>query len=157
MKERLNQTMAEVLSPSTIDALGRSLARWLGPIAHRVVKNASREATDIDTLLQFLLTQIKTEADAASFREAAERALREDLGFATAQMEAIISPVEMRAVTEALLPLIGPIAPVLVARYAEKAVGPDDFYRRLADTISSEKDRASFLNIRVNLNRDGQK
>ena len=76
--------------------------------------------------------------------EAAERALREDLGFATAQMEAIISAAERRVVTEALLPLLGPIAPVLVARYAEKAVGADDFYRRLADTISSEKDRASF-------------
>jgi eukaryotic-like serine/threonine-protein kinase len=156
VKERLNQTMAEVLSPSTIDALGRSLARWLGPIAHRVVKNASREATDIDMLLESLLTQIKTEADAASFREAAERALREDLGFATAQMEAIISAAERRVVTEALLPLLGPIAPVLVARYAEKAVGADDFYRRLADTISSEKDKASFLKIRAKLNRDGQ-
>ena len=106
-------------------------------------------------LLESLLTQIKTEADAASLEEAAERALREDLGFATAQMEAIISAAERRVVTEALLPLLGPIAPVLVARYAEKAVGADDFYRRLADTISSEKDRASFLKIRA-LNRDGQ-
>lgn len=155
-KERLNQTMAEVLAPGTIDALGRSLARSLGPIAHLVVKQASQEATDVDTLLSSIIRQIKTEAEAASFREAAERALRDDLGFATAQMEAIISQTEIRAATEALLPLIGPVAPVLVARQAEKAVGREDFYRRLADSIPNERDRDSFLKIRAKLSGGGK-
>ncbi len=71
-------------------------------------------------------------------------------------MEAIISQTEIRAVTEALLPLIGPVARVLVPRQAQKAVGPDDFYRRLADSIPSEKDRASFLKNRGKLSGSKQ-
>jgi serine/threonine-protein kinase len=153
-KERLNQTVAEQLSPSTIDALGRSLARWLGPIAPLVVKNASREATNIDMLLDSLTLQIQAQEEASSFRRAAEQALRDDLGFASAQMEVIISQTEIRAAAEALLPLIGPIAPKLVAREAEKAVGREDFYRRIADFISSDKDRATFMNFRAKMPRD---
>ncbi len=153
-KEHLSQTMADVLSPSTIDALGRSLARSIGPIAHLVVKQASREAADVDMLLTSLLRQIKTEAEATSFRAAAERALRDDIGFAAAQMEAIISQAEIRAATEDLLPLIGPVAPVLVARQAERAVGRDDFYRRLADSIPNEQDRASFLKSRAKISNN---
>ena len=101
-------------------------------------------------------------ADAKTIDEAASLAqegfvrvpwqvLRDDKGFKIAQMEAVISQTEIRAVTEVLLPLIGPVAPTLVARQAEKAVGRDDFYRRLSDFIPSERDRASFLRIRGEL------
>ena len=134
--------------------MGRSLARWLGPIAPLVVKNASREATNIDMLLDSLALQIQAQEEASSFRRAAEQALRDDLGFASAQMEVIISQTEIRAAAEALLPLIGPIAPKLVAREAEKAVGREDFYRRIADFISNEKDRAAFMNFRAKMPRD---
>jgi serine/threonine-protein kinase len=143
--------MAQRLTPGTIEALGRSLARSIGPIAHLMVKQASQEARDVDALLSSLVRQIKTDQEAATFRKAAEQTLRDDMGFATAQMEAIISQAEIHAATEALLPLIGPVAPMLVARQAERAVGRDDFYRRLADAIPSEQDRASFLRIRATL------
>ena len=154
VKERLNQTIAEKLSPSTIESLGRSLARWLGPIAPLVVKNASREATDIDMLLDSLALQIHAQEEASSFRRAAEQALRDDLGFASAQMEVIISQAEIRAAAEALLPLIGPIAPKLVAREAEKAVGREDFYRRISDFITNDKDRATFMSFRAKMPGD---
>jgi eukaryotic-like serine/threonine-protein kinase len=150
-KEHLNQTMAEVLTPGTIDALGRSLAHSLGPIGHLLVKQASHETMDVDTFLDLLVQQIKTEAEAATFRKTAQQVLRDDKGFKIAQMEAVISQTEIRAVTEVLLPLIGPVAPTLVARQAEKSVGRDDFYRRLSDFIPSERDRASFLKIRGKL------
>ncbi|MFL4992544.1 MAG: serine/threonine-protein kinase, partial [Microvirga sp.] len=150
-KEHLNQTMAEVLTPGTIDALGRSLAHSLGPIGHLLVKQASHETMDVDTFLDLLVQQIKTEAEATTFRKTAQQVLRDDKGFKIAQMEAVISQTEIRAVTEVLLPLIGPVAPTLVARQAEKSVGRDDFYRRLSDFIPSERDRASFLKIRGKL------
>jgi serine/threonine-protein kinase len=150
-KEHLNLTMAEMLAPGTIDALSRSLARSLGPIAHLVVKQATSQTRDIDTLLSSLVRQIKTETEAAAFRKLAEQTLRSDMGFETAQIEATISQTEIRAVTEALLPLIGPVAPVLVARQAEKAVGRDDFYRRLSDYIPIERDKAKFLEIRAKI------
>jgi serine/threonine-protein kinase len=151
LKEGMNQTMAERLSPDTIDALSRSLARSLGPIARLVVRQASRQATDVDMLLTTLTQQIKTEAEVALFRKAAERALKEDLGLASAQMEAVISQTEIGAATEALIPIIGPVARLLVKHQAETAVGREDFYRRLADAIPNEKDRARFLTIRGKL------
>jgi serine/threonine-protein kinase len=146
-KERLNQTMAEVLAPSTIDALGRSLAHSLGPIGHLLVKQASHETMDVDTFLALLVRQIKIEGEAETFRRAAEQMLRDDKGFKAAQMEAVISQAELRAVTEELLPLIGPVAPTLVARQAAKAVGRDDFYRRLSDFIPNKRDQTRFLQI----------
>jgi eukaryotic-like serine/threonine-protein kinase len=116
-----------------------------------LVKQASHETMDVDTFLDLLVQQIKTEAEATTFRKTAQQVLRDDKGFKIAQMEAVISQTEIRAVTEVLLPLIGPVAPTLVARQAEKSVGRDDFYRRLSDFIPSERDRASFLKIRGKL------
>jgi eukaryotic-like serine/threonine-protein kinase len=147
-REGMNQTMAERLSPDTIDALSQWLTHSLGPMARVIVRQASREATDVDMLLTTLTRQIKTESEVAVFREAAERVLRADLGLASAQMEAVISQAEIGAVTDALIPLIGPVARLLVRRQAETAVGRDDFYRRLADAIPNENDRAGFLRIR---------
>jgi serine/threonine-protein kinase len=154
-REQLNQTMAEVLAPGTIDALGRSLARVLGPIARLLVKQASQESTDVDTLLCTLTQQITTEEDAKSFRQAAERTLRDDLGFAAVQMEAVISKAEVQAVSEILIPLIGPVARVLVARQATTAVGRDDFYHRVAESIPGEQERAKFLELRDKLRSRG--
>src|SRR3569833_1456811 len=147
-RESLNQTMAEKLSPGTIDALGRSLARALGPIARLMVKQASQQSTDVDMLITTLTSQIRTETDAATFRHDAEKALRSDQGFVQALMEAVISQTEIQATIAALVPLIGPVARVLVKRQAETAVGRDDFYTRLADAIPSKQDRETFLALR---------
>ncbi|WP_181708247.1 protein kinase domain-containing protein [Chthonobacter rhizosphaerae] len=153
----LNQTMAEVLAPDTIDALSKTLARWLGPIARLLVRQASEKATDIDTFVGLLNEHIRTETDAVAFRAAAGRVLQ-----ATPVMAgglpavAAISQAEITAVTARLLPVIGPVASVLVNRQAEKAVGRDDFYRRLAEFIPSEQDRAAFLASRAQPGDRGQ-
>jgi eukaryotic-like serine/threonine-protein kinase len=148
-KEGLSHTMAQRLAPVTIDALERSLARLLGPMARLFVKQASQQATSIDMLLTTLMAQIKTKAEAEIFRRDAEHALRDDLGLAAAQLETVISESEVMAATDALLELIGPMARVLVARKARTAVGRDDFYRQLAAAIPDEKDRSRFLSILV--------
>jgi serine/threonine-protein kinase len=152
----LNHTMAERLSSDTIDALGRSLARVLGPIARMLVKQASHEATNVDMLLTTLTRQIKTETEVAAFRSAAERVLREDLGLASAQVREAISQVEVKAATDALVPLIGPVARLLVTRQATTAVGREDFYQKLADAIPNPADRANFLKIRGKLPENGK-
>jgi serine/threonine-protein kinase len=151
VREELTHTLAEKLSPSTLDSLSRSLARALGPIARLVVKKASQEAADIDALLDSLSRQIANPADVAEFRRQAEETLRRDAGLALAQMEAVISQAELRETTEALMPILGPMARVLVARQAATAVGRDDFIRRLADSIPNERDRALFLRRRGKL------
>jgi serine/threonine-protein kinase len=107
-------------------------------------------------LLTTLSKQIKTESEVTAFRKAAERVLREDLGLASAQMEAAISQTEISAAVDALIPIIGPMARFLVKRQAETAVGRDDFYRRLADAIPNEQDRTSFLKICGKLPKGGK-
>jgi eukaryotic-like serine/threonine-protein kinase len=151
-KERLSQTMAQKLAPGTIDALERSLARLLGPIARLFVKQATEQATSVDVLLATLMARIKTKAEAEAFRREAEQALRDDLGIATAQLEAVLSEAEVMAATEVLLKLIGPIARVLVARQARTAVGRIDFYRQLASAIPNEQERTLFLSIHAKPN-----
>jgi hypothetical protein len=151
-KERLSQTMAQKLAPGTIDALERSLARLLGPIARLFVKQATEQATSVDVLLATLMARIKTKAEAEAFRREAEQALRDDLGIATAQLEAVLSEAEVMAATEVLLKLIGPIARVLVARQARTAVGRVDFYRQLASAIPNEQERTLFLSIHAKPN-----
>jgi serine/threonine-protein kinase len=148
-QDGLGRTMAQRLAPVTIDALERSLARLLGPMARLFVKRASQQATSVDMLVTTLMAQIKTKAEAEIFRRDAEHALRDDLGLAAAQLETVISESEIMAATKALLELIGPMARVLVARQARTAVGRDDFYRQLAALIPDEKARAKFLSILV--------
>jgi eukaryotic-like serine/threonine-protein kinase len=154
-EKSLDQAMAEKLAPSTIDALERSLARSLGPIARFFVKQASHETTSAEMLLTALAGKITTKAEADTFRRDAEQALRDDPGVARAPQEADVSEAEVVAATEMLLKLIGPIARVVVARQARTAVGRDDFYRQLASAIPNEQDRAGFLTIRGKLNRPG--
>lgn len=162
-KQPLNQTMADRLAPGTIDVLSQTLARWLGPIAKLVVKQASQQATDPDTMLRILMGKIGSDVDATAFRLTAERVLRSAGAVdetssrppsaapgpaATPAHRPAISPDETKSATAALLPLIGPVAAKVVARQAEQATNRDDFYRRLAEFIPSEQDRARFLALR---------
>jgi eukaryotic-like serine/threonine-protein kinase len=149
--EQLNRTMADRLAASAIDELSRSLARSLGPMARVILRQALLESTDIDALLSSLTRQIKTDAEAKDFRRMAERTLREHHGIAELRMATTIQPDEIRSATEALLPLIGPLARLLVAKQAQTAIGRDDFYRRLAEEIPNEQDRRTFLTLRASL------
>jgi serine/threonine-protein kinase len=143
--EGLSLTMADRLSVGAIDALSRSLAHSLGPIARFVVKQALQESTDADMLVESLCRQIKTGAEIAPFRHAAEKLLREDLGASSVRAQETISDAEIKATIDALIPVIGPVAKHLVSREALRAVGRDDFYRRLADQIPRERDKTHFL------------
>lgn len=145
VEPELSQTMADRLSPETIDALGKSLARSLGPMAQFFVRQASMEATDMDMLLKALTQMIQSPAEAQAFRAAAERFLTQDREIAKVQQAAAINDAEVKKATELLIPVLGPFARVLVRQKAETAVGREDFYRRLAEEIPSPRDRARFL------------
>ncbi len=145
---RADVTMAGQLSLTAVDALSRSLARWLGPMARVVVKQALEETKDVDALLALLSSQIRTEADIALFRKAAERLLRDDIGMAAARAQEMISDAEIKAAADMLVSVVGPVASRLVIREARTAVGRDDFYRRLADRSPDERAKAHFLALR---------
>jgi serine/threonine-protein kinase len=144
----LNVSLATKLSSSATDALSRTLAHLLGPIARVIVKQALQETNDVDSLVARLIQHIKTDADIAHFRLAAERLLRDDMGIASACAQETISDAEIKATIDRLVPAIGPIARHVVVKEARTAVGREDFYRRLADRIPDEREKSRFLALR---------
>jgi len=133
------------LMPETLGAVEVALARSIGPIAQVVVKKVSEEATDPEMLLTSLSDQIPVESEANRFRQEAERTIRADKGVAAMQLAAMLSAADVQAASDALLPLVGPVASVLAKRSAQKAIGHEDYYRRLAESIPDEDQRAHFL------------
>jgi hypothetical protein len=141
----LSQTMSAKLMPSTLGAVEAALAKSIGPIARVVMRKASLQSTDPDMLLTSLSDQIPIEAEASKFRKEAEQSIRADQGVAAVQLDALISTADVQAAGEALVPLVGPVAGVLAKRFAQSAIGHEDYYRRLADSIPDENQRAVFL------------
>ena len=141
----LSQTMSAKLMPSTLGAVEAALARSIGPIARVVVRKASLQSTDPDMLLTSLSDQIPIESEASKFRKEAEQSIRADHGVAAVQLDALISSTDVQVASEALVPLVGPVAGVLAKRLAQTAIGHEDFYRRLAESIPDTDQRAAFL------------
>jgi serine/threonine-protein kinase len=148
LTEALSATMATRLPIDAVDALSRTLARWLGPLSRLIVKQALQDTTDVDALLEMLSRQIKTDADIALFRQAAGKLIREHLCMDTAGAREKISDAEIKAAVDALISVIGPVARHMVNREALTAVGRDDFYNRLADRIPDERAKSRFLALR---------
>jgi len=153
----LGRTMAEKLAPRTLGALEQSLAHLIGPIAPVLIKRISKQATDADKFLSLLAEQIPESNEATQFRTDAERVLRSDEGVVAIQLESVIPPIEVRAATEALLPLIGPMARIVAERRAQTAMGREDYYTRLADSIPDEPDREAFLKKHLGATSHGKK
>ena len=148
LTEALSATMATRLPIDAVEALSRTLARWLGPLSRLIVKQALQDTTDVDALLEMLSRQIKTDADITLFRQAAGKLIREHLCMDTAGAREKISDAEIKAAIDALISVIGPVARHMVNREALTAVGRDDFYNRLADRIPDERAKTRFLALR---------
>ena len=148
LTEALSATMATRLPIDAVEALSRTLARWLGPLSRLIVKQALQDTTDVDALLEMLSRQIKTDADITLFRQAAGKLIREHLCMDTAGAREKISDAEIKAAIDALISVIGPVARHMVNREALTAVGRDDFYNRLADRIPDELAKTRFLALR---------
>jgi serine/threonine-protein kinase len=140
-----SKTMSARLTSETLGAVELALARFIGPIARVVLKKASEQATDPEMLLSALSAQIPVESEARHFRQLAEQTIRVDTGIAGLQLDAMISNADADAAHTALLPLIGPVAKVVVKRIAQKAMGHEDFYQMLAAYIPDEAQRRAFI------------
>ena len=137
--------MAAKLMPDTLSAVETALAKSLGPIAKVMVKRAAEQATDPDILLTSLSDQIPVEMEAKKFRKEAESTIRADQGVAAVQLDALITTEDVQAASDALVPLVGPVASVLAKRYAQSAIGHEDYFRKLSETIPDPGQRAHFL------------
>jgi serine/threonine protein kinase len=145
-----------------------ALSMQIGPVAKLLLKNAAREASDVDDLCNKLLPHISSEQGREQFL-AKVKAIKKKLGISTigstlgtrATTPAIqatglsqisgggthlqLSPELMEAAHQKLLAYIGPIAKVVVKRTAKLTTSPAEFYRMLAEQLPTDQDRSKFL------------
>jgi serine/threonine-protein kinase len=154
------------LQPLTPD-LQTALSTQIGPVAKLVLKNAARDAQDVDDLCARLLPHIGSEAGKVQFQDSI-REIKKKHGMSTlstmgasrsqsgtpptqlTQMTGMptllpLSPELMEAAQQKLAVYVGPIAKVLAKRASRMTGSVDEFYRLLADNLPDPQDRARFL------------
>jgi serine/threonine-protein kinase len=146
--------------------LQTALSTQIGPVAKLVLKNAARDAVDLDDLCNRLLPHIGSDAGRTQFRDSV-REIKKKHGLSTlatmggrsqagapktqlTQMTGMptllqLSPEQMEAAQMKLALYVGPIAKVLVKRASRMTGNADEFYRLLAENLPDPQERARFL------------
>jgi serine/threonine-protein kinase len=148
--------------------LQTALSTQIGPVAKLVLKNAARDAVDLDDLCNRLLPHIGSDAGRTQFQDSV-REIKKKHGLATlatmsgrsqagapktatqlTQMTGMptllqLSPELMEAAQMKLAVYVGPIAKVLAKRASRMTGNADEFYRLLAENLPDPQERARFL------------
>jgi serine/threonine-protein kinase len=148
--------------------LQTALSTQIGPVAKLVLKNAARDAVDLDDLCNRLLPHIGSDAGRAQFQDSV-RDIKKKHGLSTlatmsgrsqtgagkpvAQLTQLtgmptllqLSPELMEAAQMKLAVYVGPIAKVLAKRASKMTGNVDEFYRLLAENLPDPQERARFL------------
>jgi serine/threonine-protein kinase len=160
------------VAPDWLQALApdlqTALSTQIGPVAKLVLKNAARDAVDLDDLCGKLLPHIGSDAGRAQFQDSV-RDIKKKHGLSTlatmsgrsqtgapktatqlTQMTGIptllqLSPELMEAAQMKLAVYVGPIAKVLAKRASKMTGNADEFYRLLAENLPDPQERARFL------------
>lgn len=156
----LDKCLAELAHPKRDEGLGespraidpdseivettkRQLATIVGPIASLLVEKAARRAVSVNDLYDSLLKHIDREPDRQRFlaltRHAQQRASPQVVPSSN------ISATELETISSALMPYLGPIAPLVTKRESRGCTSVDDLRQRLAALIPAERDRDDFL------------
>ena len=153
------------IDPAILAELTRALLPYLGPYSITTVKRASRATNDSNEAVRMVAEHIEDSSKRELFLKNASRILG-NFGPAAAAPVAKpaatcslqntggrpatpITPELMQRGEAALAPIIGPLASVLVSRYARAADNSRDFFERLAGHLRTAEERDSFfLNIR---------
>ena len=162
---------ASEIDPAVLAELTRALLPYLGPYSITTVKRASRTTSDINETLRVVAQHIDDLNKRELFLKSAKRILK-DLRLVprvqTASVRApqvntggrlatptggrLATPITPELMTRgeaALAPIIGPLANVLVQRYARASENSRDFFERLAGHLRSSDERDTFFaNIR---------
>ena len=148
--------------------LQTALSTQIGPVAKLVLKNAARDAIDLDDLCNRLLPHIGSDAGRVQFQDSL-REIKKKHGLSTlstmsgrsqtgtgrpatqlTQMTGMptllqLSPELMEAAQMKLAVYVGPIAKVLAKRASKMTGNADEFYRLLAENLPDPQERARFL------------
>ncbi len=154
------------IEPAVLAELTRALLPYLGPYSITTVKRASRATNDPNEAIRMVAQQIEDLAKREIFLKSAKRILATFRAPAAAQpakpaVKVIgnqntggrpaspITPELMKRGEVALASIIGPLASVLVTRYAGASENSRDFFERLASHLRTPEERDSFfLHIR---------
>ena len=147
------------IDPAILAELTRALLPYLGPYTITTVKRASRSTTDVHEAVRMVAQHIDDLGKRELFIKSAKRILsdfRPDPQRAPAPSRAqqvntggrpatpITSELMQRG-EAALAPIIGPLANVLVQRYAKASENSRDFFERLAGHLRSADERDTFF------------
>jgi hypothetical protein len=154
------------MDPAQLAEITRAALPYLGPFSITAVKRASRGCNDLHTLCDLVAGQISEPDKRQRFTEAAARLVQRladpngragtaaaasadpgEAGKAGNRVPAPITPELMQRGEKALAHVIGPLAGVLVARYAKSAENSWQFFDLLAGHIRNPEERQAFFEI----------
>ncbi|MBL8515761.1 MAG: hypothetical protein JNM76_02235 [Betaproteobacteria bacterium] len=152
---------ASDIPPAHLAEVTRAVLPYLGTFSITAVKRASKGCSSLESLCDMVASQI-TEADKRErFMESA-RALMLRLNnpgagdpsqgraaqkSASGRPSTPITPELMQRGERALAHIIGPLAAVLVARYAKTAENSRQFFELLASHIRNPEERQAFFEV----------
>lgn len=157
------QLVADAIDPAILAELTRALLPYLGPYSITTVKRASRSTSDVKEAVRMVAQHIDDLGKRELFIKSAKRILSQIVPEAPRPLAPSrtpqtntggrpATPITQELIARAdaaLAPIIGPLAGVLVQRYAKASENSRDFFERLAGHLrcAEEKD-AFFANIR---------
>ena len=134
------------LDGSTISAIERQLARYVGPIAGYLVRNAARKSDSVETLRKTLASAIDKAENRARFSDDVQASLNHGATQSIVRPAAVIlAEADLELARQILTRHLGPVARVLVKRAAVNCDGAAELWRRLAEHIDQPKERAEFM------------
>ncbi|MEO1457163.1 MAG: serine/threonine-protein kinase [Pseudomonadota bacterium] len=145
---------AAAFDAEAMERLERELTKIIGPIAKVVLKRAAKEATNEEDLRAALIEAVGEGAMAEAFRRVLHRttltsvhsyASRPADGQGQNQPRLMLPPEVITSTQRSLASFVGPMARVLIDRAAMSARDHEEFYRTLAESIPSDRDRNDFL------------
>lgn len=151
------------IDPAILAELTRALLPYLGPYSITTVKRASRATADVNETVRVVAQHIDDLSKRELFIKSAKRILSDlrptsQVPLSPSRTQQVntggrpatpITPELMTRGEAALAPIIGPLANVLVQRYARASENSRDFFERLAGHLRSSDERATFFaNIR---------
>jgi hypothetical protein len=156
----LSPTTSDI-DPQILAEITRALLPYLGPYSITTVKRASRSTSDPAVAVKIVADHIEDAAKRELFLKSARRVLSNyendqksratPPAVTTAQLNTGGRPATpvtaelMQRGESALAPIIGPLASVLVGRYAQVSENSRDFFDRLAGHLRTAAEKEQFF------------
>lgn len=139
-----------VFDSAVLSQIEQHLAVYVGPIARHLIRDASQQATTLDSLCSTLEMHISQAVERAAFRRAVFRSsspldsLNRPTEMAVGSVPALL-PTVIERVERDLAQFLGPIARILVRRAAAEATSEVALRQALAEHIAKPNERSDFL------------